>query len=401
MVKRILFVGPYPPPYGGIASHLASLAPLFVKSGYEVFSINNSLKDEEWSLAEIKKSEFTISRIARNSMFPVFRNLFRSNMMYQGFTFRDALKYSAFSHGIYRYLNNTNIDAIFFYGIFRSFAIPILKEIYGVNVPMSVMNFGEGFEKRSYYEAKGSYLKLIAGHSKFLFASSDYCAGSARSLYGNEKDIGTIYIGVQISRFRDKECGNALRKELGIPQESVLCTFLGRMIEDMGLDVVIDIIPEILKQKPDAVFLLAGAKGMLSDAAEKASAGNGSVFFFPDVPADKLPALYAATDIFLAPTRDNHACMGVSIKEAMVSSLPVIATDTCGIPEAVVNGETGMLVPLNGRRADKRSMIDATLEVIDNKDKRILLGKNGYERACKLFDEKVTFDKYLDMIESM
>jgi glycosyltransferase involved in cell wall biosynthesis len=93
--------------------------------------------------------------------------------------------------------------------------------------------------------------------------------------------------------------------------------------------------------------------------------------------------------------------MGVTIKEAMASSVPVIASDSGGIPEAIINEETGIIVPL---RADGENDIDSFRESIIalSKDsrKREYFSKNSRIRAKEIFSEEETLNKTIDIYKT-
>jgi len=109
---------------------------------------------------------------------------------------------------------------------------------------------------------------------------------------------------------------------------------------------------------------------------------------------DLQPSIYAASDVLLAPSRDKHACMGVSIKEAMVAGVPVIASDSGGIPEAIIHNRTGVIVPLqedgeNNLKEFEKAILNLSLD----KEKRKQFSKNALIRAKKIFSEEETLEK--------
>jgi glycosyltransferase involved in cell wall biosynthesis len=113
-----------------------------------------------------------------------------------------------------------------------------------------------------------------------------------------------------------------------------------------------------------------------------------------DVPFDLLPSLYAACDIVLTPSREQHACMGVTIKEAMAASRPVIGSDSGGIPEAIVPNETGLIVPLKADGdIDNETYVEAILSLVRDDQLCLEMGRRARVRAEKLFSEKTTINR--------
>ncbi|MCF8260740.1 MAG: glycosyltransferase family 4 protein [Melioribacteraceae bacterium] len=100
-----------------------------------------------------------------------------------------------------------------------------------------------------------------------------------------------------------------------------------------------------------------------------------------------LPDLLAAMDILVVP---SHAeAFGNIAIEGMAVELPVIASNTDGLLDIVINGETG----IHFTPGDSGQLADALNELILNPDKRKIYGKAGKRRVENLFDEKTQFDK--------
>jgi glycosyltransferase involved in cell wall biosynthesis len=83
-----------------------------------------------------------------------------------------------------------------------------------------------------------------------------------------------------------------------------------------------------------------------------------------------------------------------SIIEAMMSGLPVVASDIRGCREEVVDGETGLLVPAE----DSARLKDALGRLIDDAALRQKMGSAGRERAAALYDEKRVIRRQLDLL---
>jgi glycosyltransferase involved in cell wall biosynthesis len=102
---------------------------------------------------------------------------------------------------------------------------------------------------------------------------------------------------------------------------------------------------------------------------------------------DDVPRLMALGDIYCLPSWREG--LPRSIIEAMAAGLPVIATDIRGCREEVVDGETGLLVPVR----DPVSLAEALDRLLQDKELRIHMGLAGRKRAEKLFDEKDVIEK--------
>ncbi|MCZ6602897.1 MAG: glycosyltransferase, partial [Planctomycetota bacterium] len=81
---------------------------------------------------------------------------------------------------------------------------------------------------------------------------------------------------------------------------------------------------------------------------------------------------------------------GLAALEAISSGVPVIGTDSGGIPEVIQNGETGYLLPVG----DLDGMATAALRILDDDDLRIRLCENGRRVAAEKFSESETVSEY-------
>jgi glycosyltransferase involved in cell wall biosynthesis len=95
---------------------------------------------------------------------------------------------------------------------------------------------------------------------------------------------------------------------------------------------------------------------------------------------DDVPDLLAGSDIFALSTLSEG--MPISVLEAMAAGLPVVATAVGGIPEIVVEGETGLLVPPQ----DDEALAEALARLLADAELRRRMGAAGRERAERLFD---------------
>jgi L-malate glycosyltransferase len=107
------------------------------------------------------------------------------------------------------------------------------------------------------------------------------------------------------------------------------------------------------------------------------------VQFMGAVPHEKMPAFMWGLDLFVNPSRAES--FGVAALEAAASGLPVVASRVGGLPEVVVDGETGLLVPPE----DPAALAAALGALIDDPARRRSLGRAARERAVTLYDWQV------------
>jgi len=400
MHKGILIIGGYPPPFGGISSHLQYLAPYLALHGYDVRIISPGTGkavekiDEFITVYRIIKKEkilkiiFYLPRTIKEVM--KFRTI---NLK----AWKESLNIAILTDITKGIINkNKNIVIISAYHLFpEGFIGALLSEKF--HIPLVTTNFGEIYADPNFYTERLSTVKYICEKSSKILSSSQHCAGCYK-LLGIEPIVEVIPYGIDIKHFSSENRGEIIRQKLGIGKQDRVVLFVGRMIRDMGLHTLLAAIPLVLRVRGNAKFVIAGAKGGLFDSALKLQAQyKNNVFVISDVSFKELPLYYASSAIVTAPTPNERACMGMAIKEAMASGKPVIAAKSGGIPEAVIDGETGILILPESPQALSR----AILNLIDDEDTIIRMGKAGRKRAEALFDKDITNQKICKIFQEV
>ncbi|MFE6855160.1 glycosyltransferase, partial [Streptomyces sp. NPDC057674] len=158
--------------------------------------------------------------------------------------------------------------------------------------------------------------------------------------------------------------------------------------------------PQILRRVPDAVLLIVGGGPYEKDlhrlAAETGVAG--SVRFTGAVPWSELPAHYGAGDVFAMPCRTRRGGLdveglGIVYLEASATGLPVVAGDSGGAPDAVLDGETGWVV--RGESAEDTA--DRVSTLLLDPELRARMGERG--RAW--VEEKWRWDLLAERLEEL
>ena len=159
--------------------------------------------------------------------------------------------------------------------------------------------------------------------------------------------------------------------------------FVGRFEKRKGIDILMSIIPRILKDKPNTQFRLVGPDH--EDTFKKNFRQNNrelinKVQFLGEKRGTELETEYRHCDIFIAPSR--YESFGLIYAEAMSFSKPVIGTNVGGIPEVIENDKSGFLC----ENENPDDFADKLLLLINNKQLRLKMGRAGRERASLLFD---------------
>ena len=189
--------------------------------------------------------------------------------------------------------------------------------------------------------------KDIPIYKKYYKRSTPIVLKNSTSLHGDSSDL---------------ESGNILT--------------VGSLGERKGTPTLLSAIPEVLRSFPKAQFVLAGdgeINSVKDIAMRMGIAENISVLGWVD--RDHLRTLYLSSCLFVLPSL--HEGMPVAILEAMSYGLPVISTDVNGIPDVVIQRETGFLIK-PGQVEELSTLI---IRLLSNAKLRKLLGKNGKQRV--------------------
>ena len=160
--------------------------------------------------------------------------------------------------------------------------------------------------------------------------------------------------------FRPQVRDAAFRREHGAGDDDILIVSVGRLVGWKGHRVVI----EALRGLPENFRYLIAGDGPEREALQALADGSGlagRVRFAGAVAHGDLPRLLSNSDLFVQPSTGEEA-FGISVVEAMACGLPVFASNNGGLPEIIVEGETGRLLP-PGDVAAWREAIGAASDV--------------------------------------
>ncbi|MFI6859367.1 glycosyltransferase family 4 protein [Streptomyces sp. NPDC050421] len=185
--------------------------------------------------------------------------------------------------------------------------------------------------------------------------------------------------GVDEKTFHPDSGGDRVRARLGLTDRPVVVC-VSRLVPRKGQDTLILAMPAILAEVPDAVLLIVGG-GPYADELGKLAAETGvqdSVRFTGPVPWEELPAHYGAGDVFAMPCRTRRGGLdveglGIVYLEASATGLPVVAGDSGGAPDAVLDGETGWVV----RGGSAEESAERIIALLGDAELRQRMGERG------------------------
>jgi glycosyltransferase involved in cell wall biosynthesis len=161
--------------------------------------------------------------------------------------------------------------------------------------------------------------------------------------------ISVLSSGIHLARFVEMTSSEraSVRETLGVPSDALLVAAVGRLHPVKGSQFLLDAFAELSDSHPDLHLIIAG-DGPEAGRLRQIAAGCPTVHLVGALPAERVAQLLRAADLFVLPSIDlggQREGTPTSLMEAMAAGLPIVATDTGGIPQLVVNGINGLIVP--------------------------------------------------------
>jgi len=184
-----------------------------------------------------------------------------------------------------------------------------------------------------------------------------------------------ILNGVNLERFSpDAGRGRAIRAELGIAAQAPLVGTVAVFRRQKRLDRWLEVAHGLARRLSDCRFLIVGDGPLRPEVEARIEELElGSRVHLAGIREDVRPYL-AAMDVFVSSSQFEG--LPIALLEAMAMELPVVATAVGGVPEVVVAGETGALVP----PGDVPRLESATFDLLCDQEARRRLGRAGRER---------------------
>jgi len=168
--------------------------------------------------------------------------------------------------------------------------------------------------------------------------------------------------------------------------------FLGGLIRAKGIYDLLESFPQIVKQVPNARLHLCGT-GPIEKLKMKCSqlGVENSVVFHGWVSGESKISRILNSDLLILPSYNEG--LPVSVIEAMAAGLPVVCTPVGGVPDIFVDGENGFFFT----PGDQNALVERVLQLAQNPDLRLQMGRTNYVKARELFD----LEKIINQLDSL
>jgi len=217
-----------------------------------------------------------------------------------------------------------------------------------------------------------------------------------KSLYG--KNSYLVSLGLETDKF--KRCSDAeiqkTKKKYKIPLDKQIVVFLGRIVDQKGIDLAIDGIAVAVKKNKNILYVLAGSGDeeyvkKLWQKIEKLGIKDHAMMI-GQVPEDDIVKIYSMADIFLTTTL--WETISISAMEALSCSTPVITTDVGSMRDIVIDGFNGFVL----KKRDSKALAQRILSLLRNKEK---FSQNARKFIEENFELRKVAENYLMLYERL
>ena len=364
-MKRILMLGPVPPPYGGIASLVDDM-------------IHSDLP-----------KEYAFEIFPRSEGYPpgmdglLGRNLFRFR--------RFARFFGKCLFGNFDLVHIHSADII----LWGTAIFVLLGKIAGKKVLLHI----QGTDWNTFYESESAWRKFWKKTTLSLPAKIvvvyPLWEENIRKL-GIKTDVTFIRNLVIPPPLPDRSEVDETRAGLCLTKDHFVVLMVGSVGERKGVFDLLKAVPKVVSQDDSVMFVLAGGEEHPGEMAQlmeiiEAEKIGPWVKVLGEVERDRVPRLLGLADLFILPSHAEG--MPLAILEAMRSRVPIISTYAGGIPDTIQNEISGLLV----HPRSPEEIADAVLRLRKDDALRQRLAR----RAEKEFEEKFAFSKGIDEIRSL
>jgi len=269
-----------------------------------------------------------------------------------------------------------------------------------LNLPFIVILHGYDIVLAKQSSWKKYWLKKILSKSKHIIVNSHFTENQVLELGIDQEKTTIVYPCPNISpKFLNETEKQIILHDLNLFHKKILLS-VGRLVNRKGFDLVIKSLPEVIKKIPNLIYLIVGngpERKNLEELTEKLRVAD-HVTFLEDIKDSNLPCYYDLANIFIMPTRTIENAdvegFGIVYLEANLFGKPVIAAKTGGVQDAVIDGQTGILVsPEN-----VQEITQVILRLFNDPNLMSKLGTQGKNRVLQEFQWPIQTAKIKDLL---
>ncbi|MCX6785583.1 MAG: glycosyltransferase family 4 protein [Candidatus Komeilibacteria bacterium] len=247
---------------------------------------------------------------------------------------------------------------------------------------------------------KEKAMRQVLDNAEFITANSNFTKKELLNLGYAEDKVEVVYpcSNILMNREINEAKKQIIRNKLNLNNKKVLLT-VGRLVERKGQGTVIGTLPKLLEKFPDLVYVMVGDgpdNAKLKALVFKLGLAD-KVFFLENISNEELPAYYQVADLFVMPAKNlagDVEGFGIVYLEAAACGLPAVAGKSGGVMEAVVDGQTGLLVDPD----NQEELAEKISELLINRELYKKLANNARSRVERDFIWAKQADKLISKL---
>ncbi|MGA8848994.1 MAG: glycosyltransferase family 4 protein [Dehalococcoidia bacterium] len=354
---RVALVGDeYYPDIGGASHYAFDLSLQLVKLGIEAVVITHAHpgqpEEEEIAGVKIKRVTGLVLNDPHRAVSPL---LF---------------------HRCHKYIKDGNFDVVHGLDVYSSMALMVIRFAHRHRIPC-VLTCHTVMDSPFLIFLQRA-MGLALSKADRLIAVSQAAARFSHSLGFPEKRITVVPNGVDLSCFNGEMDASLMREELGIGDEPLVVT-ASRLIKRKSPALLISAFARVLKVVPDAKLVIAGSGREEDNLSRQIKSLNikNSVFMVGGLAKEKVAQLLAAADVFALPSEVES--FGLALLEASAAGVPIVCSNSGGVPEVFQDGFNALLYP----PGDDNAMAKAIICLIQDGELAKTISANAVETASK------------------
>lgn len=366
MKKILIITFEFPPQIGGIATYIDQLCKNYDPKNVVVLA-QKYPKSDDWDKAQAYK-------------------IIRKNLLFPKFIWPRWTKLCLITERISK---KEKIDLIMVHHILPvGYATIFVKKM--LKIPFLIFSHGTDVQIALKENWKNTMIsKIINASEKIIFNSESLKRKFLEKLPEFDEKSLVLYPCPETDFFvpPNRETLEDMRKQYALAGKKVILS-VGRLSDGKGFPHIIRILPRILEQNPNIVWMLVGDGPKKAEIIKQIQVNSlqNVVRYIGEVPHTGLKPYYYLADLFLLlthPDEGREEGLGQVFLEAEASGIPIVAGRSGGVAEAVTNGEAGYIYDV---RRDEQAIINTILELLGNKPYSLAMGEKGKQRMKNEFN---------------
>ena len=382
-MKIMMLSWEYPPRIvGGIARVVHDLSHTFAKQGHEVHVITY----QEGDTKEFEKDGDVF--VHRVTNYPINANNFSDWVMQLNFCMVEKAADVIKEYGKFNIVHAHDwLVAYAARAIKKTYKLPLVATIHAT----------ESGRNRGIHNNSQGYVNdvewMLTYEASNVICNSMFMKNEIKNLFGKpSENVFVVPNGINVNKFEGKERDWDFRRNYAADYEKIIF-FAGRIVNEKGIQVLLNAAPKILANYPNVKFVIAGRGPCLDELKGLTSyLGLDSKVYFTGYLNDvQITKMYKAIDIATFPSL--YEPFGIVALEGMLAGAATVVSDTGGLNEIISHGIDGM----KSYAGNPNSLADSILECLFDEKLCERMSKKAHEKVVSEFNWDTISKKTMDV----